>query len=408
MHPTSERPSASPSLLAWMAIACGLAAGCNYINQPLLHSIAHAMGVSDAQAAMSVTIAQVSYAVGLLFLVPLGDLLNRKHLVVALILLAASGLMLCALTDQITIFWLGTAISGLFSVAAQVLIPFVTLLVAPQMVGRSVGVLMMGLLVGIQSARSIAGIMSATLGWESVYVLTSVCMAVVGLGLWRMLPSHAPQTDASASKAPHMGYGQIMQSMWELLRTQPRLRSRSLMGSFSFASLSVLFSTMALMLGQAPHFLSDMHIGLISLVGLVGAFMAKQFGKLADQGKEPQTTWLFIVLLIACWPVMPLATHSVAVFAAVMLVLGLCIAAIHIGNQSIIFKLMASARSRANAIYMTAYFTGAASGSALGLMAWRHAGWVGVCALGGAMAVGAMLALLWDKRLLARSSMAGA
>ena len=407
MRATSERPSASPALLAWMAIACGLAAGCNYINQPLLHSIAHAMSVSDAQAAMSVTIAQVSYAVGLFFLVPLGDLLNRKHLVVGLILLAAMGLMLCALTDQIAVFWLGTAIGGLFSVAAQVLIPFVTLLVAPQMAGRAVGILMMGLLIGIQSARSIAGIMSATIGWESVYVLTSVCMAVVGLGLWRMLPSHAPQTDASA-KAPHMGYGQIMESMWQLLRTQPRLRSRSLMGSLSFASLSVLFSTMALMLGQAPHFLSDMHIGLISLVGLVGAFMAKQFGKLADQGKEPQTTWLFIILLMACWPFMPLATHSVAVFAAVMLVLGLCIAAIHIGNQSIIFKLMASARSRANAIYMTAYFSGAASGSALGLVAWKHAGWLGVCVLGGAMAVGAMLALLWDKRLLAHQSQAAA
>ena len=385
-----------------MAIACGLAAGCNYINQPLLHSIAHAMAVSDSQAALSVTISQVSYAVGLLLLVPLGDLLNRKHLVVGLLMLAASGLLLCALTDQIAIFWLGTGISGLFSVAAQVLIPFVTLLVAPQMIGRSVGILMMGLLIGIQSARSIAGIMSATIGWQSVYVLTSVCMAVVAFGLWHMLPSHAPQTGAPAAKSAPLGYGKILESMWQLLRTQPRLRSRSLLGSLSFASLSVLFSTMALMLGQAPHFLSDMQIGLISLVGLVGAFMAKQFGKLADQGKEPATTLLFAILLIACWPFMPLATQSVGVFAVLMLVLSLCIAAIHIGNQSIIFKLLAAERSRANAIYMTAYFSGAASGSALGLAAWKHAGWMGVSILGGLLATGAMLALLWDKQLTAR------
>lgn len=399
---SSESPTATAGLLCVMAIACGLAAGCNYINQPLLHSIAHTMSVTDSQAAMSVTIAQVSYALGLLFLVPLGDLLNRKHLIVGLLCSASVGLLLCALTKNISLFWIATGIAGLFSVAAQVLIPFVTLLVAPQYAGRAVGVLMMGLLIGIQSARSIAGLMSATIGWQSVYVLTSACMFMVALALWRMLPKHVPNA-SNIPSAPRLSYRKILASMWQLLAAQPRLRSRAALGGLSFGSMSVLFSTMTLMLGAAPHNLSDMQIGFISLVGLVGAVLAKQFGKLADKGKEPVITLVFTVLLILCWPFMSLAAQSVYLFAAALLMLGICVAAIHIGNQSIIFKLFAHARSRANAIYMTSYFCGAASGSALGLWAWRHAHWLGVCALGGALAGAAFIALIWDRHLAKKS-----
>lgn len=392
-----QQPTASSGQLLFMAIACGLCAGCNYINQPLIHSISNSLNVSEAQAASSVTISQLSYAFGLLFLVPLGDLLDRKRLIVWLMVLAAGGLLLCAWTDQIALFWLGSALAGIFSVAAQVLVPFVTLLVAPQHAGRAVGILMTGLLVGIQSARSVAGILSGTAGWQSVYTMTAVLILIVAVILWKMLPERAAL--ANKESTAQSNYASVMRSLVQLLATQPRLRSRTLLGAFSFGSLSVLFSTMALLLGAAPHSLDDMSIGLISLVGVASAMVAKKVGQWADQGKEPITTRNFVILLVASWPMMWLSTTSVTIFAVGLLSLGVCIAAIHINNQSVLFKMMPETRSRANAIYMTGYFLGASAGSALGVVAWRTGGWSTVCLLGLSLAICALLTVGYDRRL---------
>ncbi|KKW67212.1 hypothetical protein AAV94_11900 [Lampropedia cohaerens] len=395
MH-SSSKSTASPQLLFLMAVACGLCAGCNYINQPLVHSIAHGLRVSEEQAALSVTISQLSYAAGLLLLVPLGDLLERRRLIVTLMGLAAAGLLLCALTDNIVWFWVGSAVAGVFSVAAQVLVPLVTLLVAREHAGRAVGVLMTGLLIGIQSARSVAGLFSATAGWSSVYGFTAALMLLVAAALWFALPAQAATAGAQGGVAR---YAAGLLSMLQLFVATPRLRSRAWMGALSFASLSVLFSTMALLLGAAPHSLSDLQIGLLSLVGVVSALVAKPVGRLADQGREAVTSLVAALTLVAIWPVVWLSVYSVTAFALGLLVLSVAIAAIHISNQSVIFGLPSQVRSRANAVYMTAYFLGAAGGSAAGVLAWRAGGWMGVCMLGAALAIGSLLATLWDRRL---------
>lgn len=392
-----------------MAIACGLCAGCNYINQPLLHSISVGLQVTEAQAAYSVTVSQLAYAAGLLFLVPLGDLVDRRKLIVVLMALAAAGLLVCAFTGQIALFWLGSAIAGVFSVAAQVLVPLVTLMVAPQQAGRAVGILMTGLLIGIQSARSIAGILSGTAGWQSVYILTAVLMLLVAAALAKTLPSKAALSapplpkDAQGNQASYIS---TMRSLVDLLMSQPRLRSRTLMGAFSFGSLAVLFSTMALLLGKAPHYFSDLQIGLLSLVGVVSALVAKPVGQWADKGFEPKMSLGTAFLLVAVWPPMWLATHSVGVFAMGLLLLGVGIAAVHICNQSVIFKLASQARSRANAIYMTGYFLGASAGSALGIVAWDAGGWPAVCWLGLMLAGCAMAACFYDRKLAKQARLA--
>lgn len=406
-HTPAPPVQASGTLLLLMAIACGLCAGCNYINQPLLHSIAIGLNVSEAQAAYSVTISQLAYAGGLLFLVPLGDLLDRRKLIVTLMALAAAGLLLCAITDNIALFWLGSAIAGIFSVAAQVLVPLVTLMVAPQQAGRAVGILMTGLLIGIQSARSIAGILSGTAGWQSVYVLTAVLMLAVAAALAKTLPSKAAFAAPAKSKAAQVSsqasYASTMRSLVDLFAHQPRLRSRTLMGAFSFGSLAVLFSTMALLLGKAPHQFNDMQIGLLSLVGVASALVAKPVGQWADRGLEPKTSLASAILLLVVWPPMWLATHSASIFAMGLLLLGVAIAAVHICNQSVIFQLASQARSRANAIYMTGYFLGASAGSALGVVAWDIGGWSAVCWLGLGLAGCAMAACLHDRRLAQRA-----
>lgn len=408
-HSPAPPVQASGTLLLLMAIACGLCAGCNYINQPLLHSIATGLNVSEAQAAYSVTISQLAYAGGLLFLVPLGDLLDRRKLIVSLMLLAAAGLLLCAITGQIALFWLGSAIAGVFSVAAQVLVPLVTLMVAPQQAGRAVGILMTGLLIGIQSARSIAGILSGTAGWQSVYVLTAVLMVVVAAALAKTLPSKAAMAAPNAAKAQpasQPSYASTMRSLVDLFVSQPRLRSRTLMGAFSFGSLAVLFSTMALLLGKAPHQFSDTQIGLLSLVGVASALVAKPVGQWADKGLEPKASLGAAILLLAVWPPMWLAAHSASVFAMGLLLLGVAIACVHICNQSVIFKLASQARSRANAIYMTGYFLGASAGSAMGVVAWDMGGWSAVCWLGLVLGACAMASCLYDRKLAKQAALA--
>lgn len=399
-------PQASSTLLLLMAIACGLCAGCNYINQPLLHSIAMGLDVTEAQAAYSVTLSQLAYAAGLLFLVPLGDLVDRRKLIVTLMALASAGLLVCAFTGQIALFWLGSAVAGIFSVAAQVLVPLVTLMVAPQQAGRAVGILMTGLLIGIQSARSIAGILSGTAGWQSVYILTAVLMLVVAAALAKTLPSKAAMAGPLAATTPQTNkpsYASTMHSLVSLFMSQPRLRSRTWMGAFSFASLAVLFSTMALLLGKAPHQFTDMQIGLLSLVGVASALVAKPVGQWADQGYEPNISLSAALLLAAVWPPMWLATHSASIFAMGLLLLGVAIAAVHICNQSVIFKLASQARSRANAIYMTGYFLGASAGSALGIVAWNIGGWSAVCWLGLLLGLCALAACLYDRKLAQQS-----
>src|SRR5690606_30835187 len=182
-------------VLLLMAIACGLCAGGNYFNQPLLHSISVSLGITETRAALTVTVAQVSYALGLLFIVPLGDKFERRQLAVGLMLLAAIGQFISGLAINSSMLFVGVGMAGLFSVAAQVLVPMAAILSAPSRSGRAVGMVMSGLLTGILLARSVAGLLSGIGGWSTVYLVSGVIMLVIAAVLWLKLPSSRnPQT----------------------------------------------------------------------------------------------------------------------------------------------------------------------------------------------------------------------
>ena len=393
---TTTHVGLSRPVLFLMAVACGLCAGGNYFNQPLLHSIALALNVSEAQSAFTVTVAQVSYGLGLLFLVPLGDLLERRRLAVGLMLLAAIGQAFSGFASGLPLLLLGTAMAGLFSVAAQILVPMASSLAAPSQAGRAVGTVMSGLLVGILAARSIAGLLSGLGGWSLVYRVAAVAMLLVAALLWR-----APPSSPAASQS---SYGQLLLSMGTLIRQHPRLRSRSLLGAFSFASVSALFSTMALMLSGPDHGLGDSAIGLISLVGLAGALMANAAGRLADRGWTQYTSLACALLLLLSWWPLWQGGHQLVAFMAGFLIIDLALQGIHISNQNIVYALAPQARARLNAVYMTSYFIGAACGSALGSLAWQHGGWDMTCALGLSLAGFNALALAYDQWLLRRQT----
>lgn len=392
-------PAAAPGhlrlpVLLLMAVAAGLCAGSNYFNQPLLNSIATSLQVSAAAAAATVTLAQVSYACGLLLLVPLADKLERRGLAVGLMLLAAAGLFLSGFASNLGMLVAGTAITGLFSVAAQTLVPMAATLSDPQRSGRAVGWMMSGLLTGILAARSVAGLLSAANGWHTVYRVAGVAMALVAGALWLALPT-------SRNPSPQ-SYARTLRSLGTLLVKHPRLRSRALLGALSFGSVSVLFSTMALLLAGPVHRLSDVQIGLVGLVGVAGALMASVAGRLSDRGLGQATTAASLVLMVAAWLFLWLGGSSLGWFLLGMLVIDIALPGVHISNQNVIYKLEPEARSRINAIYMTTYFAGAASGSALGALAWRLGGWPAACLFGVALALLAGIALWRDERLARR------
>ncbi|BDC72199.1 MFS transporter [Prescottella equi] len=390
------RPTLSPGLLLVMAVACGLCVGGNYFNQPLLDSIAGALGVEQSTAAVTVTLSQVFYGLGLLFLVPLGDLVDRRRLSVGLMVLAALGQGVCGFAPSIGWLMIGTATAGLFSVAAQVLVPFAAALAEPGRAATAVGTVMSGLMVGILLARSVAGLLTPLGGWQTVYRVSAVAMLLIAALLWRALPT---------SRDDHgLGYGAILASMGTLLRQHPRLRTATAMSALSFAAASTVFAAMAFVLAAPPFGLDDVAIGFVGLAGVAGAVMANVAGRLADRGFARATAGVGAAVLIASWALFGLGASSLIAFVLAVLISDVALKCVHVSNQGVIYALAPQARSRVTAVYMTGYFVGGAAGSALGSLLWATHGWVGVCWAGVGLSVAVLVVWWLDLRISARTS----
>lgn len=378
-----------PSTLWLMAITCGLCAGANYFNQPLIPSIQDYFAIDAAKAQLTVTFAQVSYALGLLLLVPLGDLLKKHYFIPVLMCLAAIGLFISGFAQNIYMLWFGTAMTGLFTIAAQVLIPLSTVLVEPKKTGSVIGFLMSGLLIGILLATTLAGLLSNLFAWNTIYWLSAIALLLCTVLLQPRLP-HIPTVK--------MSYFSMFNSMKILLKTEKRLVLRAGVGAFAFASMSTLFSTMALFLSGKPFFLSDFQIGLIGITGIVGAVFSQFAGKLADRGLFRPLTLFGQIVLLSSWLAIYLSQWYVFIFLIGFSIINLAVATLHVTNMNIIYQLRDDARSRLNSIYMTLYFIGAASGSTLGIFAWNHGGWSMTCVIGLSLALLSALFATLDLR----------
>ncbi|WP_433847676.1 MFS transporter [Acinetobacter proteolyticus] len=378
--------SQNKTLLWFMAAACGLCAGANYYSQPLIHSIQQYFTVTEGQAALTVTFAQVSYALGLLFIVPMGDVVNKTKFIPLLMVFCAVGLFISAFSVNLPMLWLGTVMAGLFSVAAQVLIPLATMTVKPEKTGEVIGFLMSGLLVGILLSTSLAGLFSNLFHWKVIYVVSGVLMLILAYALKSRLPY---------AMRMKMNYGQVFVSMAQLLKQEKRLVLRALAGGFAFAAVSILYSTIALLLTSAHH-LQDLLIGMVPLVGIFGALSTQYIGKYADQGYTSQLTWMGCALFILSWICFYFGQTFLFSYILGFALIQLALALVHTSNQSVIFRLRPDAKSRINAIYMTAYFTGGACGSALGIFAWNHGGWSMTCLAGISLVFACMLFSLLD------------
>ena len=377
-----------PQPLLWlMALATGLAVAGNYYAQPLLPTIAETFGTSETAAANIVTTAQLSYGAGLLLLVPIADLRERRSLIVALMLLAAAGLALSACASALPLLLLGTAVTGFCSVVAQVLVPFAATLASPAQRGRAVGTVMSGLLLGILLARTIAGGISSLFDWRGVYAIAAGLMVICALALWRLLPRY--REDAG------LGYGGLLKSVLVLFAEEPVLRIRALLGMLSFALFSLFWTPLAFLLSAPPYGYSDAVIGLFGLAGAAGALAANWAGHLADKGKGNLGTWLGLFSLLLCWLPLGFAKSSLVALLIGVLLLDLAVQLVHVSNQNAIFALRPQARNRLNAGYMTCYFIGGASGSWLAACLYTRVGWSGIVAAAVCLAgVGILLGAL--------------
>lgn len=355
-----------------MAVATGLSVASNYYAQPLLPTIATSFEAADTAVAGIVTTAQLSYGAGLLLLVPLADLRERRSLIVGLMLLASAGLLLSATATQLPMLLAGTAITGFCSVVAQVLVPFAATLSAPEHRGRAVGTVMSGLLIGILLARTVAGGFSSLLHWRAVYVAAAVLMMLCAVALRRALPRYRVNAG--------IGYTGLLRSVIQLFFQERVLRVRALLGMISFALFSLFWTPLAFVLTAPPYGYSDAVIGLFGLAGAAGALAASWAGRLADQGKGATGVWLGLLGLLLAWLPLGYAQSSLVALLIGVLMLDLAVQLVHVSNQNAIYALDPNARNRLNAGYMTCYFIGGASGSWLAGYLYAHAGWPGIVA----------------------------
>lgn len=367
----------TPGLVRLMAAGAGLCVASNYFAQPLLALFAQEFGISPAHASLLVTVTQLGYIAGLIFLVPLGDLVERRRLLVACTALNAVLLAAMGLAPSFPILMAISVVLGTATVAAQILVPLSAHLAPPLRRGRIVSSVMSGLLIGILLARFAAGLVAEFAGWRAVYLVAAVLMAFFCWTCHRRLPRVEPTT--------HGGYGALLASILHLFLREPVLRRRGIIGGLCFGAFAAFWTTMAFMLTSSWH-AGEGAIGAVALVGAIGAMGARFAGRLADKGWARVSTGAFLVLVVASWAFLFAGTHSIAALVVGVILLDLGLQGSHISNQSEVYRLDPAARNRITTVYMSLYFCGGALGSALSGPAYAAYGWTGACVIGAAMA----------------------
>jgi predicted MFS family arabinose efflux permease len=375
---TSVKPE-THAQLPFLGLACAVGVSTLYYNQPLLLEMGRTYGVTAGRTGFVAVATQIGYAVGLLAFVPLGDVLERRSLMMRMYGAVSIALLLVALAPNLDLLIAGSVLIGMFASVTHVALPIAPDLVSHEQRGRAIGMVMTGLLLGILLARTFSGWVSGIHGWRWVFVVAAVMNAAFVPLIKKVMPKLPPKQK--------LHYGDAMKSLWTLFRTQPLLRESSIIGALVFASFSCFWTTLAFLL-NSHYGLGAGVAGTFGVVGAAGAMVAPLAGRLADKHGSRWVISLGIALLATSYLLLwaEEAAHGSTVFHLVALVIGVVVLDMgaqmtQVANQTRIFGLVPSARSRLNTVYMTVYFSGAAVGSALATVAWVHWHWNGVCLL---------------------------
>ncbi|WP_438497990.1 MFS transporter [Paenibacillus sp. IHBB 3054] len=387
--PRSAIPRYVPLLFA---IACGLAVANIYYAQPLLDAIADEFRIPHSSAGIVITITQACYALGLLLLVPLGDLLNRRSLIAGQMLLSVLALIVVGTASSSIVLFIGMATVGLLAVVTQTLVAFAATLAAPAERGRVVGLVTSGIVIGILLARTFAGLLTDLAGWRSVYIVSAGLSLLMAGVLFRVLPHDEHERES-------LSYLQLLRSTLTLFLQERVLRIRAALALMIFTAFSILWTSLVLPLSAPPLSLSHTAIGAFGLAGAAGALAAARAGRLADLGLGQRTTGAALILLLVSWLPISYTEHSLWALIAGILLLDLAVQAVHVTNQSMILSVRPEARSRLTAGYMIFYSIGSATGSIASTTIYEHMGWNGVCLLGAVVSALALLFWALTRRL---------
>lgn len=374
--PAGTPPAGERAPLPFLGLACAVGVSSIYFNQPLLGAMARTFHTSEAHIGFVAVATQVGYALGLLFFVPLGDVLERRALMMRMYAAVSVALVLVAAAPKLVWLIAASVLVGLFASVTHIVLPIAPDLVSDKQRGRAIGIVMTGLLLGVLLARTFSGWVSKIHGWQWVFVAAAVINAAFVPLLWRMMPVLPPRHE--------LRYTDAMKSLWTLVRTQPLLREASIVGGLVFASFSCFWTTLAFML-EANYKLGPGVAGTFGVVGAAGAMVASVAGRWADRHGARWVLTLGISTLAFSYLLLwgAIEMHATLLAHMVGLVIGVVVLDIgaqmtQIANQTRIFGLVPSARSRINTVYMVVYFSGAAIGSWLSSLVWTHWKWNGV------------------------------
>ncbi|MEB7923050.1 MFS transporter [Atlantibacter hermannii] len=372
----------SPRILFLFSLTCALAVANVYSAQPLLASMAESLNVLPGSMGAVITATQTGYAVGLIFLVPLGDRINRKMLVIVQLMLSVLALTAAALAANFTMLLGAMLLVGLMAVVAQLMVAWAATLAAPEQRGKVVGSVTSGIVLGILFARFVSGAIADLAGWRAVYLTAACLLLLISLTLARVMP-------ATTTATARMSYLSLLLSVFRLFITEPQLRKRGILALLIFAAFSMLWTSMVMPLSAMS--LSHTQTGMFGLAGVAGALAASRGGLWADRGIGQRATGLALALLTLSWLPVGLLEIALGWLVLGIIMLDFAVQTVHVINQSLIIAARPDAASRLVGAYMCFYSLGSALGAIAATQLYALWGWHAVCYAGALVSACAFL-----------------
>lgn len=374
-----------------LAAVCGVAVASIYAAQPVLEPMGRDLGVPAELAGWIVATGQFGYLAGLVLLVPLGDVVDRRRLIAVHLAITTGGMLLTASASAAWVALAGLATAGVFAVVVQTTVAYAASVSEPAERGRNIGVVTSGVVVGILGARVVTGVLTDVWGWRSVYAV----LAALSLGLAALVLAVLPSEERPG---PPAEYRQVVASLGGLFG-QRLFLTRGLIAFFLFASFGTLWSGLSLPLMDTPWQLSESQVGLFGIAGLAGALGAARAGRWADAGRAVPVTGLALALLILSWAAIAQLPWSLWLLIAGIVVLDFAVQAVHVSNQHLLTTARPDRVSSVIGGYMVFYSLGSALGAAATTAVFTAGGWAGSSLLGAGFAACALAVWATDRRL---------
>jgi len=374
MSQPAEKVTLTPTIKYLITIGCGVIVANLYYCQPLLGEFSRSFHVSEESASFVNICSQMGYGLGLFFIVPLGDMLARRGLLIWMHLLAALALVGVGFSPDINWLYVFSICVGITSTACQIFIPLAMHLASDEERGKVLGTILGGLLTGILLSRSLSGFVAEYFGWQSVYFISAVFMVIMTFLIWKYIPGEEPSFKGS--------YWKLMKSLFSLFREQSVIRESAWIGACLFGAISAFWATMAFFLEKPPFQYSLSVIGLFGIIGAGGAMVAPFIGKITDKYGPFKPMRAGVFLMLAGYLILFAGKSGIAFMIVGIILIDMGLQSTHIPNLSRNYSLLPEARTRLNTIYMTFFFIGGTIGSSLGTVAWNRGGWRGVCISG--------------------------